>query len=41
MNVTPSLSQAVVLQCGCDSVAGDKLGRFNLSIRGHARCVRA
>ncbi|GLI70566.1 hypothetical protein VaNZ11_015489 [Volvox africanus] len=31
--------QAVVLQCGCDSVAGDKLGRFNLSIRGHARCV--
>ncbi|KAG2498710.1 hypothetical protein HYH03_003450 [Edaphochlamys debaryana] len=31
--------QAVVLQCGCDSVAGDKLGRFNLSIRGHSRCV--
>ncbi|EFJ47455.1 hypothetical protein VOLCADRAFT_61462 [Volvox carteri f. nagariensis] len=31
--------QAVVLQCGCDSVAGDKLGRFNLSIRGHSRQV--
>lgn len=25
---------AVVLQCGADSLAGDKLGCFNLSMRG-------
>ncbi|KAH0472347.1 MAG: hypothetical protein KVP17_000071 [Porospora cf. gigantea B] len=31
---------AIVLQCGADSVAGDRLGRFNLSIKGHAECVR-
>ncbi|KAJ1888856.1 histone deacetylase [Kickxella alabastrina] len=31
---------AVVLQCGTDSLAGDKLGCFNLSIDGHAECVR-
>ncbi|CEH12470.1 histone deacetylase [Ceraceosorus bombacis] len=31
---------AVVLQCGADSLAGDKLGCFNLSMRGHAECVR-
>lgn len=30
---------AVVLQCGSDSLAGDKLGCFNLSMRGHANCV--
>lgn len=30
---------AVVLQCGADSLAGDKLGCFNLSMRGHANCV--
>ncbi|KAJ2461129.1 histone deacetylase [Coemansia sp. RSA 2424] len=31
---------AVVLQCGTDSLAGDKLGCFNLSMEGHAECVR-
>lgn len=31
---------AVVLQCGADSLAGDKLGCFNLSMQGHANCVR-
>ncbi|KAI9512337.1 histone deacetylase complex catalytic component RPD3 [Russula earlei] len=31
---------AVVLQCGTDSLAGDKLGCLNLSMRGHANCVR-
>ncbi|CAM0881529.1 unnamed protein product [Alopecurus aequalis] len=31
---------AVVLQCGADSLSGDRLGEFNLSIRGHAECVR-
>lgn len=25
---------AVVLQCGADSLASDKLGSFNLSMRG-------
>ncbi|KAL9938755.1 hypothetical protein V8E36_002474 [Tilletia maclaganii] len=30
---------AVVLQCGSDSLAGDKIGGFNLSMRGHANCV--
>lgn len=30
---------AVVLQCGADSLAGDRLGCFNLSSRGHANCV--
>ena len=31
---------AVVLQCGADSLSGDRLGCFNLSIDGHAECVR-
>ncbi len=30
---------AVVLQCGADSLAGDRLGCFNLSMEGHAKCV--
>ncbi|CAL1696435.1 unnamed protein product [Somion occarium] len=30
---------AVVLQCGTDSLSGDKLGCLNLSMRGHANCV--
>ncbi|EJD01728.1 histone deacetylase complex, catalytic component RPD3 [Fomitiporia mediterranea MF3/22] len=30
----------VVLQCGADSLAGDKLGVFNLSMEGHANCVQ-
>ncbi|XP_057835793.2 histone deacetylase 6 isoform X2 [Cryptomeria japonica] len=29
----------VVLQCGADSLSGDRLGVFNLSVRGHADCV--
>ncbi|KAE8345803.1 hypothetical protein BDV24DRAFT_124748 [Aspergillus arachidicola] len=31
--------EAVVLQCGGDSLSGDRLGCFNLSMRGHANCV--
>lgn len=31
---------AVVLQCGADSLAGDRLGCFNLSVKGHADCLR-
>ncbi|RKO89597.1 hypothetical protein BDK51DRAFT_17899, partial [Blyttiomyces helicus] len=30
---------AVVLQCGADSLAGDRLGCFNLSMKGHAMAV--
>ncbi|XP_065890704.1 histone deacetylase 1-like [Dysidea avara] len=29
----------IVLQCGADSLAGDRLGCFNLSLKGHAECV--
>lgn len=32
--------EAVVLQCGADSLAGDRLGVFNLFVKGHADCVR-
>ncbi|KAI3876053.1 hypothetical protein MKW92_023248 [Papaver armeniacum] len=32
--------KAVVLQCGADSLSGDRLGCFNLSIEGHASCLR-
>mmetsp|Transcript_5740 Transcript_5740/g.6380 ORF Transcript_5740/g.6380 Transcript_5740/m.6380 type:complete len:409 (+) Transcript_5740:213-1439(+) len=30
----------IVLQCGADSVAGDRLGTFNLTLRGHAECLK-
>jgi histone deacetylase 1/2 len=30
---------AIVLQCGADSLNEDKLGQFNLSTRGHGACV--
>lgn len=31
---------ALVLQCGSDSLSGDRLGCFNLSVRGHGECVK-
>ena len=31
---------AIVLQCGADSISGDRLGCFNLSVRGHGECVK-
>ena len=31
---------AIVLQCGADSLSGDRLGCFNLSLHGHAECVK-
>jgi histone deacetylase 1/2 len=31
---------AIVLQCGADSLTGDRLGCFNLTLKGHAECVR-
>lgn len=31
--------EIIVLQCGADSLAGDRIGCFNLTHRGHAGCV--
>jgi len=31
---------AIILQCGADSLAYDKLGRFNLSTKGHGECIK-
>ena len=31
---------ALVLQLGSDSLCYDKLGHFNLSIKGHSRCLQ-
>ena len=30
---------AVVIQCGADSIAYDKLGTHNCTIPGHAKCI--
>ncbi|MES1913785.1 MAG: hypothetical protein MHM6MM_005943 [Cercozoa sp. M6MM] len=30
---------AIVMQCGADSLAGDKLGVFNLTLKGHGRAL--
>ncbi|KAH8675770.1 histone deacetylase phd1 [Xylariales sp. PMI_506] len=30
---------AIALQCGADSLAGDRLGKFNLLVQGHGSCV--
>ena len=30
---------AIVLQCGADSLGGDRLGSFNLNIKAHGSCV--
>ncbi|XP_071477042.1 histone deacetylase 1 [Diadema antillarum] len=30
---------AICLQCGADSLSGDRLGCFNLTLKGHAKCV--
>ncbi len=31
---------AIVLQCGADSLSGDRLGCFNLSVKGHGSCIK-
>ena len=31
--------EAIAMQCGADSLGGDRLGKFNLQVRGHASCV--
>lgn len=33
------LPEAIVLQCGADSITGDRIGNFNLSTKGHGACV--
>ena len=30
---------AIVLQCGADSLSGDRLGCFNITLKGHGKCV--
>ncbi|QSZ30998.1 hypothetical protein DSL72_000559 [Monilinia vaccinii-corymbosi] len=30
---------AIVLQCGADSLAGDRIGTFNVLVQGHGACV--
>jgi histone deacetylase HOS2 len=30
---------AIVQQCGADSLAGDRLGPFNLQVQGHGACI--
>lgn len=32
--------EAIVMQCGADSLGGDPVGVFNLTTRGHGECVR-
>ena len=32
--------EVVVLQCGADSLAFDKLGTYNTTLRGHGACVK-
>lgn len=31
--------EAIVLQCGADSITGDRLGTFNMTTKGHGACV--
>lgn len=30
---------AILMQCGADSLSGDRLGCFNLSVIGHGKCI--
>ncbi|KAI3379490.1 hypothetical protein SNEBB_005445 [Seison nebaliae] len=30
----------ILMQCGADSLTGDRLGCFNLTVKGHGACVR-
>jgi histone deacetylase 1/2 len=32
--------EAVVLQCGADSLSGDRIGSLNLSVKGHGMCAQ-
>jgi len=37
--ITTYKPSVIVLQCGADSLACDRLGCFNLSVKGHGECV--
>jgi histone deacetylase 1/2 len=44
-DIVPQLIQwynpgAIVLQAGADTLTGDRLGTFNLTIKGHTECVK-
>ncbi|KAJ3424691.1 histone deacetylase [Anaeramoeba flamelloides] len=30
----------IVMQCGADSLSGDRLGCFNLTLKGHGECIK-
>lgn len=32
---------AIFMQCGADSLRGDTIGAFNMSIKGHSRAVKS
>ncbi|KAL8964375.1 MAG: hypothetical protein Q9183_004493, partial [Haloplaca sp. 2 TL-2023] len=38
--ITTYKPTAIVIQCGGDSLGGDRLGCFNLNIKAHGRCVQ-
>lgn len=38
--ITSFRPSAIVLQCGADSLARDRLGSFNISIETHGECVK-
>jgi len=38
--ITTFRPSVIVLQCGADSLGGDRLGGFNISIAAHGECVR-
>lgn len=40
MSIASFEPNVIVMQCGSDSLAGDRIGCFGLSIQGHAECVR-
>ncbi|KAH9387071.1 histone deacetylase 1/2 [Nematocida major] len=40
MCVDSFVPEAIVMQCGSDSLAADRIGCFGLSIKGHGECVR-
>jgi len=37
--VTSYQPSVIVLQCGADSLTGDRLGCFNLTLKGHGKCL--
>lgn len=40
MCVDSFMPEVIVMQCGADSLAADRIGCFGLSIKGHGECVK-